>query len=255
MGRIVVGTSGWNYKHWSNDVFYPAGLPASKWLDFYVRHFETVEINNSFYRLPTEDAFKRWAEQAAPNFVFAVKASRFLTHMKRLKDPDEPLELFFSRARHLGSRLGPVLFQLPSNFKCDVVRLETFLTALRRNKYGRKSRSVLEFRNQSWLTPEVYRLLDRFGVALCVTRWRDISVGEPPVTADFVYVRHHYGDAGDGNYSHRELDRDVAAFKRWARQGRDVYIYFNNDWKGYAIENAAYIQKRLRGNANLQLSA
>jgi uncharacterized protein YecE (DUF72 family) len=248
MGRIVVGTSGWNYKHWSNGVFYPAGLPASKWLDFYVRHFETVELNNSFYRLPTEQAFQRWAEQASPGFVFAVKASRFLTHMKRLKDPDDPLELFFSRARRLGNHLGPILFQLPPNFKCDTVRLETFLVALRRNKWGKKSRSVLEVRDNTWLSPKVYRLLDRFGVAMCVTKWREIEIAEPVTSCDFVYVRRHYGNAGDGNYSHDELDRDAAAFKRWARRGRNVYVYFNNDWKGYAVENAQYIRDWLKSS-------
>jgi uncharacterized protein YecE (DUF72 family) len=244
MAGIFIGTSGWNYKHWTNGVFYPRALKPAQWLDFYTHHFDSVEINSSFYRLPSEKAFKNWKEQVPANFVFAVKASRFLTHMKRLKDPEEPLDLFFSRARHLADRLGPVLFQLPANFKCDVERLETFFSALRRNKHGNKVRAVLEVRDQSWLTENVYRLLNRFGVALCVTHWREIAIPEPATKSDFVYVRRHYGTAGDGNYSHIELDQDITKIKCWAKQGRDVYVYFNNDWKGYAVENAEYVRTK-----------
>src|SRR5262245_34958295 len=131
MGHAYIGTSGWNYKHWSNNQFYPKGLRTSDWLEFLARQFDTVEINSSFYRLPSEKAFQNWRTQVPPKFTFAVKASRFLTHIKRLKDPAQPLNLFFSRAVHLGDRLGPVLFQLPPRFKINLERLEIFLAALK----------------------------------------------------------------------------------------------------------------------------
>src|SRR5262249_19138576 len=161
-------------------------------------HFQTVEVNNSFYRLPSEKAFQNWRGRVPHGFTFAVKASRFLTHIKRLKDPEEPLDLFFSRAKHLRQTLGPILFQLPPRFKCDLDRLKVFLRTLRAHPVGKKARTVLEVRDSTWLSPNVYELLQRWNVCLCFADWRDMPV-ENPVTADFVYVRRHYGRGGDGN--------------------------------------------------------
>ncbi|HYR82909.1 MAG TPA: DUF72 domain-containing protein [Terriglobia bacterium] len=245
MARVYVGTSGWNYKHWRGE-FYPKELGPQKWLEFFMEHFNTVEINNSFYRLPTEEVFANWRRQVPKDFMFAVKASRFLTHIKRLKEPEHPLELFYSRARHLRDHLGPVLFQLPPHFKLNLERLEIFLSALKRYK---KVRPVLEVRDASWLVPPVFDLLRKHRTALCFADWRDIPV-TGPVTADFVYVRRHYGQAGGGNYGKSALDRDVRQIRAWLRSDLDVYIYFNNDMGGHAIRNAKYVRKELAADYN-----
>ena len=241
MAKAFIGTSGWNYKHWSNDEFYPKNLKPSEWLKFFLKHLDTVEINNSFYRLPSEAAFQSWRTQVPQGFVFAVKASRFLTHIKRLKDPEEPLDLFFSRAKHLKDRLGPILFQLPPRFKMDLDRLDVFLRALKTHK---RYRSVIEVRDATWLVPPVFERLQKYGVALCFADWRDTHVTEP-VTADFVYVRRHYGPGKGGNYRKKDLDRDVEQIEDWLKSGLDVYVYFNNDMGGHAIRNAKYVQEAL----------
>jgi len=244
MGTAYIGTSGWNYRHWWNGEFYPQDVKPADWLKFFVEHFNTVEINNSFYRLPGEVAFQNWRKQVPQGFIFAVKASRFLTHIKRLKDPEEPLDLFFSRAKHLKHQLGPVLFQLPPRFKANMERLETFLEALAPHMKRLHLRCVIEFRDPTWLTMPVFRLLRNYGVAICFADWRDMPVTEP-VTADFVYVRRHYGSAGGGNYSRKDLNADVAQVRAWLDKGLDVYVYFNNDMGGHAIRNAKYVQQQL----------
>jgi uncharacterized protein YecE (DUF72 family) len=244
MATAYIGTSGWNYKHWWAGEFYPRELKPANWLEFFVKHFDTVEINNSFYRLPTEEAFKNWRKRVPPDFIFAVKASRFLTHIKRLKDPEEPLDLFFSRAKFLKDRLGPVLFQLPPQLKLDLDRLQVFLRALKSHGAGKKLRCCLEVRDATWLTKPVFDLLEKYGVALCFADWRDTHVTEP-VTANFVYVRRHYGQAAGGNYSKQELDRDVKQIRKWLKDSLDVYLYFNNDIGGHAIRNATYVKEQL----------
>jgi uncharacterized protein YecE (DUF72 family) len=244
MARAWIGTSGWNYKHWWNGVFYAQDLKPPQWLEYFAQHFDTVEINNSFYRLPSEDAFKKWRKQAPQGFTFAVKASRFLTHIKRLKDPADPLDLFFSRAIHLGDRLGPVLFQLPPGFKVNLERLRAFLSELDNHGNGRTVRCVLEVRDASWLIEDVYRLLADHHTALCFADWRDTHVTEP-ITADFVYVRRHRGRGRNGNYGKAALDKDVANIRKWLADGLDVYVYFNNDWEGFALDNAKYVLKKL----------
>jgi len=249
MARAYIGTSGWNYKHWAKGEFYPADLKASAWLEFFVEHFETVEINNSFYRLPSEEAFQRWRIQVPQRFVFSVKASRYLTHIKRLKDPEEPLDLFFSRAKHLGDRFGPVLFQLPPRFKANLDRLRTFLDALRHHTKRTRWRCALEFRDATWLIPEVFEMLRAEDVALCFADWRDLHV-TAPVTASFVYVRRHYGPAEGGNYPKAALDKDVELIRGWLKAGLDVYLYFNNDLGGHAIRNAKYVKQALAGNVS-----
>jgi uncharacterized protein YecE (DUF72 family) len=244
MAKAFIGTSGWNYKHWSNGEFYPQNLRPDAWLSFFVRHFHTVEINNSFYRLPSEVAFQNWRIQVPPGFIFSVKASRFLTHIKRLKDPEAPLQLFFSRAKHLKEKLGPVLFQLPPQFKLNLERLEVFLKALKPYVRRQHIRCVIEFRDSSWQTPAVFDLLLEYGVAMCFADWRDAHV-TGPLTAGFVYVRRHYGNAGGGNYSTPQLDQDVERIRCWLKDQRDVYVYFNNDAGGHAIRNAEYLKGAL----------
>jgi len=244
MARAYIGTSGWNYKHWWNGEFYPSAMRPPEWLKFFSEHFATVEINSSFYRLPSETAFQTWRNQVPPDFVFAVKASRFLTHIKRLKDPEQPLDLFFSRAKYLRNQLGPVLFQLPPRFKLNLERLEIFLTALRADRTGKKAPCVIEVRDATWLVPSVFDMLRAHRVALCFADWHDTHVTEP-ITADFVYVRRHYGPAAGGNYPKEHLNRDIEQIRVWLREGLDVYVYFNNDAGGHAIRNAKYVGQAL----------
>ena len=239
MARYYVGTSGWVYKHW-RDVFYPAKLPQSKWLEFYTRHFSTVELNNSFYRLPTENAFSKWRETSPAGFVYAVKVSRFITHIKRLKEVDEPIDTFLSRAQLLEDKLGPLLYQLPPNMHRNDERLDAFLSLLPCGL-----RHVVEFRHGSWLNEAVFGILRKHNVGLCVFDMPDLSC---PLlaTADFAYVRFH---GATGLYYSRYSDDELAD---WARRISDlagdldaVYIYFNNDAAGYAIENAGALVQKL----------
>ena len=227
-----IGCSGWQYKHWRGD-FYPADLPQNRWFEHYARVFDTVEINNSFYRLPEAETFASWANRAPMRFVFAVKASRFLTHMKKLKDPEEPIERLFSRMRALGRHLGPVLYQLPPGWKLDFARLEHFLQALPRG-----IRHVIEFREPSWYADEVLRLLERRRVALCLHDMPGSATGRERV-GPFVYVRFH---GATGKYGGSYPDDRLRSWAEWLaaerRTGADVYAYFNNDVGGHAPRNA-----------------
>jgi uncharacterized protein YecE (DUF72 family) len=234
--RALVGTSGYVYADWRRR-FYPARLPAREWLAFYAGRFPTVELNNPFYRLPAAETFAAWRRQVPAGFVFAVKASRFLTHMKKLRDPAAPLALLLERARPLGDTLGPILFQLPAAFRANVDRLDGFLAELERQ--ARDQRAVIEVRDPSWLDPEIVRRLEKAGIALCLADWRDVPV-TGPLTAGFVYVRRH--GTRRGSYPEAALRADARAIRSWLREGRDVYVYFNNDAGGHAVRNA----RRLR---------
>jgi uncharacterized protein YecE (DUF72 family) len=234
MSQLLVGTSGYVYKDWRRR-FYPAEMAVRNWLSYYAGEFPTVELNSPFYRLPRAATFRAWAAAVPPDFVFAVKASRFLTHVKRLRDPGPPLSLFMKRAKGLAGARGPILFQLPARFHLDLDRLDGFLAAL-----GRRGirRAVLEVRHPSWLVEAVYERLARAQVALCLHDWKEQPV-EGPLTADFVYVRRHgtrrrYG----GSYTERMLQADAARIRRWRAEGRDVFVYFNNDGGAAAVRNA-----------------
>jgi uncharacterized protein YecE (DUF72 family) len=230
--RVHIGTSGWHYKHWIGD-FYPPRFPAAKMLAWYAREFYTVEINNSFYRLPEEKTFKDWAATVPPGFLFAVKASRFLTHIKRLKDAKDPIDLFFSRARHLGPHLGPVLFQLPPKWKADTGRLRDFLQVLPTN-YS----YAVEFRDDTWYAQEVYRLLQQHNVALCLHDWHSEPWAQE-ITANFSYLRFHgTGGRYAGNYPDHLLNEWAHKIQSWAGRLNEFYVYFNNDVGGHAIRNA-----------------
>jgi uncharacterized protein YecE (DUF72 family) len=238
-GEVRIGCSGWEYKHWHGD-FYPADLPRPRWFEHYAARFDTVEINNSFYRLPEESTFARWAERAPARFVYAVKASRFLTHMKKLKDPEEPLERLFSRMRPLKRHLGPVLYQLPPNFRLDRTRLEHFLQSLPRG-----IRHVIEFRDPSWYADEVSALLDRFRVARCLHDMKGSATGRERI-GPFVYVRFH---GASGTYSGGYPEGRLARWAEWMRcqsaDGADVYAYFNNDVGGHAPRDAVTLRRHL----------
>ncbi len=238
MAEARIGTSGWHYAHWGAGVFYPEGLKKGEWLAHFATLFDTVEINSSFYHLPKEQTFRKWSETAPGGFTFAVKASRYITHINRLKDPNEAICRFLERARLLGEKLGPVLFQLPPSMKCDLGRLERTLDYLDRQKEIRPIRAAFEFRHASWFCDDVRRLLEERKAALCLGDLEGCPVGEP-TDSDFVYVRRH-GPSGRyrGCYSEDQLREDAKRTKNWLGEGRDVYVYFNNDVEGHAVRNA-----------------
>jgi uncharacterized protein YecE (DUF72 family) len=237
---VHIGTSGWHYKHWKGN-FYSSEIGPAGMLPAYVRHFDSVEINNSFYRLPTPEAVKGWVKQTPTQFVFAVKASRYITHNRKLKFPKETLAKFLAMAKGFGKKLGPILFQLPPGWNVNVERLEEFLEVL-----PSRHRYVFEFRNVSWHIPSVVRLLTRFNTAFCIFELNGFQSASI-VTADFVYVRlHGPGNAYQGDYSQSSLNAWARNIETWARQKRDVYFYFDNDQAGYAAKNALTL-KRLVG--------
>lgn len=245
-GKIFIGTSGWNYRHWADGRFYPPSLSSKEWLSFYAAHFGTVEVNNTFYRLPERQIFSRWAKQVPAGFVFAVKANRFITHIKRLKDPEQSVKRFLSHLSALKKSLGPVLFQLPPQMKVDGVRLEGLIGCLRRR---RSLRVALEFRHESWLTDQVYSLVEDAGWTICVADWPKIKRA-PPFIGPFSYIRRHGATALYSTcYSDEQLAQDAAMILRQAKEGKDVYIYFNNDAESYAVKNAQTLLSMVTNNS------
>jgi uncharacterized protein YecE (DUF72 family) len=231
---VMIGTSGFSYRHWRGGVFYPKGLSQKEELKYFAGQFSTVELNNPFYRLPSRETFATWRKTVPADFVFAVKVSRYITHIKRLKDCAAPVKLFMRNARGLGAKLGPLLCQLPANAKPNLPRLEEFLRLL-----PRRHEWVFEFRNPEWFTDETYQMLAKYRVALCAA----VSPTVPAtpvsvVTADFAYIRMHSGASDGGRFNREELRECAARIDSYRRAGLKVYVYFNNDWHGYAIENA-----------------
>lgn len=239
--KVFIATSGWHYGHWIGP-FYPAGIRKKNLFEYYCTKFDTVEINNSFYRLPEEKTFAHWREATPTGFVFALKASRLITHVKRLKDPQGPLDTFMERANILGEKLGPVLFQLPPRWRRNLERLEGFLNAL-----PPRGMFAFEFRDPDWFHSDVYALLAEAGAAFCIYDF-DFLLSPREVTADFIYIRLH-GPAGKyrGQYSEDAL-RDWASFIRgWKKKGKAVYCYFDNDEAGYAALDAMRLRAMVSG--------
>lgn len=242
MPRISVGCSGFSYGHWKGS-FYPDDVPKSKWFEYYARNFRTVELNVTFYRLPPKDTFERWAERAKEGFVFSLKGSRFITHVKRLSEPGEPVERFFSSASALGGRLSAVLWQFPPGFGCDIGRLSLFLRELK----GHGVRSAFEFRDASWINEDVEGLLRENGYSFCMADWPPF-LNELPLTSDFVYIRRHgRGGRCDSCYTEEELMNDAERIGKYAGLRKDVFVYFNNDAHGYAPRNALRLLEILGG--------
>lgn len=238
-GQIRIGTSGWHYKHWRG-VFYPQDMPEERYLEYYAQRFDTVEINNSFYHVPEEETLTQWRETTPKNFGFSVKGSRYLTHMKKLNDPEESLSKFLRRVETLKGKLGPILFQLPPKWRANPQRLQEFLRVL-----PRRHRHAFEFRDTSWFNESVYELLSRYRAAFCIY---DLAGTTSPkqVTCDLVYVRlHGPGAAYEGSYSAQTLAGWAGAFSAWSRQGKQVYCYFDNDQAGYAPQNALRLREML----------
>jgi len=237
--HYYIGTSGWHYEHWRGR-FYPEKLAKAKWLEFYAGHFATVELNNSFYRLPSETAFATWRDSSPANFTFAVKVSRFITHIKRLKDAGEAVEKFITRAKILGEKLGPLLYQLPPNLHRNDEVLESFLSTL-----PREMKHVFEFRHQSWLEEEVFQILHNYNIGFCIFDMPSVTC--PLVaTADFAYIRFH-GSAGLywGCYSDEELASWAKGLANLAEKLKATYIYFNNDAEAFAVKNAMTLRNYL----------
>uniref|UniRef100_A0A7V6DP05 DUF72 domain-containing protein n=1 Tax=Desulfobacca acetoxidans TaxID=60893 RepID=A0A7V6DP05_9BACT len=238
-GLIHIGTSGWHYDHWRGP-FYPENLAKADFLEFYRQKFHTVEINNSFYRLPSEKALIDWRESVPAGFIYAVKGSRFITHMKKLQDPAKSLAPFLERVQLLGDRLGPILFQLPPHWHFNEERLRAFLAAL-----PKEYRYALELRDPTWLNQRASDLLREFGAGFCIYELAG-RISPREVTADFVYLRlHGPGGAYQGRYDRRTLAGWAAAISAWAAEGKTVYCYFDNDEAGYAAINALELQEML----------
>jgi uncharacterized protein YecE (DUF72 family) len=239
---IHIGCSGWNYASWKHEFY--GGLPARDWLDHYAKHFDTVEVNNTFYRLPNRDAVANWERTAPPGFLFSIKASRYLTHVKRLGDLGPGLDRFYDRLQPLlGSpKLGPILWQLPPTFQRDDGRLRSALEQLPAGQ-----RHCFEFRHASWFTEEVYDLLRRHGAALVIADRPEVRQFQSRVfTAPWTFVRFHYGSRGRrGNYSETELQEWAERFRAWSAD-REIFGYFNNDWEVFAVRNALRLRELLR---------
>jgi len=242
---VFIGTSGYNYPHWWNNVFYPSDLPQKKWLEFYAQSFNTVELNVSFYRLPTKEVFQSWYKRTPKKFSFSVKGSRFITHIKRLKDCREPLSLFLDHASPLKEKLGSMLWQLPPRFRFQKERLEQFCVLLSTLPRAKLFRHAFEFRDESWFCQEAFRMLEEFNFALCMAHGSGLPLIET-ATSDFVYLRLHGGEVLYGsNYSDKELKQWAEKVRNWRRKRKIIFVYFNNDAYGFAIKNALLLKKMI----------
>jgi len=234
---IHIGTSGWHYKHWKGR-FYPPATADSEQFNYFVHYFDTVEINNSFYKLPEKNTFVNWGKTSPPKFLFAVKASRFFTHMKKLNVDKQSIRRFFRHADGLGSKLGPVLFQLPPRWKINTDRLNTFLTALPKGY-----QYTFEFRDTTWYHEEVYSILRAHNVAFCIYELAH-QLSPMEVTADFVYVRlHGPGNKYQGDYKIATLKKWATQCREWMQEKKSVFVYFDNDQDAFAAFNALQLKK------------
>jgi len=237
---LWIGTSGYVYRHWRGGVFYPRGLRAADELAWYASQFHTVELNNPFYRVPTSETVARWRDSVPADFLFAVKVNRELTHSRRLRDTTEPMAAFLRRVEILGSRLGPLLVQLPPQLPRDLELLEAFLSAL-----PPAHRWVIEFRHASWQAPAVYDALGRRGIALCVPVGGRLAP-DLVTTAPFTYLRMHAGPLSGGAFDDAALRTWAGRLRALARSGKDVYVYFNNDREGHAPRDAARLRELVK---------
>ncbi len=239
--EIRIGTSGWYYDHW-RELFYPAGLAKSKWFEHYAQHFDTVEINNTFYHQPKEKSVQRWHELAPAGFRYAVKANRYITHIKKLKNCSEELKRFFDNINLLKHKLGPVLYQLPPSLHKDPERLEAFIKML-----PKKKDAVFEFRHKSWYSADIYELLGKYNIGFCI---HDMPGKESPrtVTSDIIYIRFH-GTTGrySGCYPKSALQDWAGWINEQTKHARAIYVYFNNDAHGHAIKNAKQLYEQTAG--------
>lgn len=239
MKNLFIGTSGFSYDDWV-DEFYPLDIASNKRLDYYAEHFNTVEINNSFYNLPAKKTFQNWADSVGEDFIFSVKANRYITHMKNLMVDQEPINRLLDRAEPLGKKLGPILFQLPPQWNVNVERLKNFVKVLPSNQ-----RFAFEFRNKSWYSDEIYQVLEENELAFCIHDHLDAPSPER-ITADFVYFRFHGPDGYyQSKYSDEELENYKLRIMNYLEKGLKVYCYFNNDFQGFAVDNTKKLKSLL----------
>jgi uncharacterized protein YecE (DUF72 family) len=238
MTDIRIGTSGWHYKHWIGR-YYPEDMKASGMLAHYLRDFDTVELNNTFYQLPKEESFDAWRKATPHDFVFAVKGSRFLTHMVKLKEPERGLVNFIPRAERLRWKLGPILWQLPPRWNANVERLEEFL-----QKLPPEHRYAFELRNETWMNDAVLELLKKYNAAFCIY---ELAGYHSPIeiTADWTYVRLHGPTEFkyQGSYSDRQMEQWAERIESWKKKMKAIYVYFDNDDSAYAVNNALTLKK------------
>lgn len=233
--KIHIGTSGWSYNHWK-EIFYPLKLPSTRWLNYYANVFSTVEVNSTFYHAPLPTTTEKWFKEVPENFQFALKASNYITHRKRLKDCSESLDFFYSRITKLKTKAGPILFQLPPFFKINYERLETFINLLKPD-----FRYTFEFRHISWFTDEIYKLLSKHKIALCITDLNG-KLSPEEITTNFTYFRlHGPHKAYQGSYGPARLKRWKKKIDNLLHSRKEVYCFFDNDEKGYAIEDAKFL--------------
>ena len=235
--KIYIGTSGWDYKHWEK-VFYPEDLNTKEWFNYYSKNFNSVEINNTFYNLPDKQIIKVWKNNAPENFVYAIKASRYITHMKKLKDPKKSVKNFFNTIRILENKIGIVLFQLPPYWKFNKERLKNFL-----NQLPSEFSYAFEFREHSWWNDDTYELLNKHNAAFCIYNMPEEETPRK-VTSDTIYIRlHGTKQKYSGSYSPKE----ISGWKRWIENRIEkvkvVYVFFNNDDKGFAVQDALKLKK------------
>jgi uncharacterized protein YecE (DUF72 family) len=244
-GRIHIGTSGWNYQHWKG-IFYPEGLKSKDWLEFYSRRFSTVEINYSFYKLPDKESFESWRESVSGSFIFTAKANRYLTHMKKLNEPAEALGKLLDRVAALKERLGPVLFQFPPFWNINYDRLSKFVSIL-----PKVFRYSFEFRHPGWWRPEILDLLKNNNISFCIYEMPKL-VTPKEVTSDFVYMRFHGPDIPFKDHFDEEVLLPWAdSIAEWARKGKEIFCYFNNDQYGFALKDAEILKKLLESKGSL----
>jgi uncharacterized protein YecE (DUF72 family) len=233
--KLFIGTCGWNYKHWKEN-FYPKDIPQKSWLNFYSEKFNTVEINSSFYHLPKEKTFENWKKSVGKNFIYSVKASRYITHMKKLHDSEESVKTFLDRTKILNGKLGSILFQLPPYLQFDYDKLKNFLAIL-----PRKNKITIEFRHKSWWNEDTYKLLEKYNIAFCIYELGE-KVSPQKITADFAYIRlHGPGAKYKGNYHNQTFKKWIKKFKSW--KVKEIYCYFDNDEKGFAAKNALKLKE------------
>lgn len=234
MPTLNIGCSGFLYDHWKG-TFYPEALPKRQWIEYYFSRFSSVELNVTFYGLPDKETFTKWYKETPRDFIFSIKGSRSITHVKKLKASPEPVDVFFSRALALKEKLGVILWQLPPGFKADTARLAEFLELLR--PYG--VRNTFEFREDTWISKKVTSLLEKENASFCMADSPEF-LNDLPVTSDFVYIRRH-GDAR--LFPAEQLKADARRIKAYLKQKKDVFLYFNNDASGYAPKNALELIK------------
>ncbi len=234
--KIYIGTSGYQYTHWKGD-FYPKELPVSKWFEHYSKFFDTVEINNTFYRMASAETFEGWRKAAPQGFCYVIKYSKYGSHNKKLKDPEGHVNYFLDRAVHLKETLGPILVQLPPNWKRNYKRLDDFL-----KETPKDLRWAVEIRDPDWFSDEFYELLRKHKASLV---FHDMIKNHPrEITADWIYMRFH-GENYSGSYTEKELDKIAEEITEYKEGGKDVFVYFNNDLGGHAIRNALTLKEKL----------